>query len=201
MHARLRQTVQPTPPQVRTTALRRLHHTSLYTRPITNAKTQRARIDTVGTTLYALIRNSQRDGITILEFIHGQLYNGKLACTYKYAPSDACPLCGLHDSCTHIAGQSKTHNDLILSRHNAACQLPHAAIRSVFKGGGTLYSSHDLRLFIMDAGTKHQTTENDITELTAPTLDDKYLTTQTPPPNTSWLSTPPRTVPAPQRNR
>jgi len=26
-------------------------------------------------------------------------------------------------SCTHIAGQCKTHNDKFIKRHNAACQL------------------------------------------------------------------------------
>jgi hypothetical protein len=29
--------------------------------------------------LHSLIRNSQREGITILKFIYGQLYNNKLA--------------------------------------------------------------------------------------------------------------------------
>jgi hypothetical protein len=70
-----------------------------------------------------------------------------------------------------------------------------------FKGGGTLYSPHDLRLVTMDAGTKHQTTDEDITELTAPALDEQDLATQTPPPNTNWLSDHPHTAPTPQRNR
>jgi hypothetical protein len=186
--------------KVRAATLRSLHHTSLYRRLITNAKTQGARTNIVGTALHSLIRNSPREGITILKFVYGQLYNGKLAYRYKHAPTDACPLCGLPDSCTHIAGQCNTHNDQFISRHNAACQLTHAAIRAAFKGGGTLYSPHDLRLVSMDAGTKHQTTDEDIADLTL-TSDEQDLTTQTPPPNTDWLSNPPLTPFTPQRNR
>ena len=167
--------------KVQTATLRSLYHTSLYIRTIINAKTQGARTNTVGTSLHSLIQISQREGITLLKFIYGQLYNGRLAFRYKHAPTDACPFCGLQDSCTHIAGQYKTHNDQFISRHYAACQLTHAAIRSALKGGGTLYSPHDLRLVTMDAGIKHQTTDEDITDLTAPTLDEQVLTTQTPP--------------------
>jgi hypothetical protein len=162
--------------KVRSATLRSLHHTSLYRRLITNAKTQGAQTNIVGTALHSLIRNSQREGITIFKFIYGQLYNGKLAFRYKHAPTDACPLCGLPDSCTHIAGQCNTHNDQLISRHNAACQLTHAAIRSAFNSGGTLYSPHDLRVVTMDAGTKHQTTDEDIADLT-PTSDEQDLTT------------------------
>ena len=170
--------------KVRTTTLRSLHYTSLYKRLIVNAKTQGVRTNTIGTALHSLIRNFQRDGITILKFINGQLYNGKLALRYKHAPTDACPLCGLLDSCTHIAGQCRTHNDKFTSRHNAACQLTHATIRSAFKGGGTLYSPHDPRLVTIDAGTKHQTTDEDITDLTTLTSEEQDLTTQTPPSST-----------------
>ena len=128
--------------------------------------------------------------MTIVKFIYGQLYNGKLAFRCKHAPTDACRLCELPNSCTHIAGQCKTHNDQFISRHNAACQLTHAAIRSAFKGGGTLYLPHDLRLVTMDACTKHQTPDEDITDLTAPTSDKQDLTTQTSQPNMDCLSDP-----------
>ncbi len=187
--------------KVRSATLRSLHHTSLYIRLITNAKTQGARTNTVGKALHSLIKNSQRKGITILKFIYGQLYNGKLAFRNKHAPTDACPLCGLPYSCTHIAGQCKTHNDQLISRHNAACQLTHAAIRSAFKGGGTLYSPHELRLVTIDAGTKHQTTDENIADLTTPASEEQDLSTQTPPSNTNWLNDPPHTAPTPQRNR
>jgi ribonuclease HI len=161
--------------KVRSGTLRSLHHISLHIRLIINAKSQGARTNIVGIAFHSLIRNSQREGIKILKFIYGQLYNGKLAFRYKHAPTDACPLCGLLDSCTHIAGQCKTHNDQFISRHNTACQLIHAAIRSAFKGGGALYSPHDLRLITMDTGTKHQTTDEDIAELTTPTSEDQAL--------------------------
>ena len=91
--------------KVRTATLRSLHHTSLYRRLILNAKARGARTANVGTALHSHIRNSPSEGITILKFIYGQLYNGKLAYRYGLAPTDACPLCGLPDSCTHIAGQ------------------------------------------------------------------------------------------------
>jgi hypothetical protein len=53
----------------------------------------------------------------------------------------------------------------------------------------------------MDAGTMHQTTDEDITELTAPTPDEQDRTTQTHRPNTDWLNDPPHTAPRPRRNR
>jgi hypothetical protein len=89
----------------RNATLRSLHHTSLYRRLIRKAKDQGARTKTVGTALRFYMRKSPKDGITILEFLSGKLYNGKLAYRYKLAPVDACPLCGLPDSCTHIAGE------------------------------------------------------------------------------------------------
>ena len=53
----------------------------------------------------------------------------------------------------------------------------------------------------MDAGTKHQTPDEDIADLTTPTSDEQDLTTQTPPPNMDWLSNPPPTAFTSQRNR
>jgi hypothetical protein len=109
----------------------------------------------VGTALHFYVRKSPKDDIIILKFLYGQLYNGRLAYRYKIAPTDACPLCGLPDSCTHIAREYKSHNNQFISRHSATCQLTHAAIGSAFNGGGTIYSSHDLGLITMNAGTKH----------------------------------------------
>ncbi len=43
------------------------------------------------------------EGTTLLKFICGQLYNGKLAKRYGHALTDECPLCHIPDSCTHIA--------------------------------------------------------------------------------------------------
>jgi hypothetical protein len=95
--------------------------------------------------------NSQsKDGIiNILKFMYGQLYYGKLAYVYTLAPTDACPLCGLPNSCIHIAaGECKTHNKF-MSKHNATHQLTNATMRTALKGGGTLYSTYDLRLKII----------------------------------------------------
>jgi hypothetical protein len=187
--------------KVRSASLGSLQHTSFYRRLINNAKAQGTRTDILGSALHYIIRKSQRDGMTILKFIYGQLYNGKLAFRYKHAPTNACPLCGLPDSSTHILWQCKIHDVQCINRHNAACQLTHAAIRTAFKCGGTLYSPHDLRQVTMDAGTKHQTTNKGITAITAPILDDQDHVTQTPPPNTDWLSDSPRTASTPQRDR
>ena len=107
--------------------------------------------------MHARIRHSPKEGTSLLKFLHGQYYTGKLAYRYGHAPSDACPLCGLHDSCTHVAGECPAHKSQIISKHNAACLLTHAAIRKAFKGGGTLHSPHTLRLVSADAGTKTQT--------------------------------------------
>ena len=83
--------------KVRTATLRSFHHTTLYKRLILNAKARGARTANVGTALHSRIRNSPTEGINILKFLYGQLYNGKLAYRYGLAPTDACPLCGLPD--------------------------------------------------------------------------------------------------------
>ncbi len=69
---------------------------------------------------------------------------------------------------THIAGQCPHHNNHTINRYNAACQLTHAAIRTTFKDESTTYAPHDLRLVSSDAGTKHQTIEEDIDTFTFP---------------------------------
>jgi hypothetical protein len=65
--------------KVRTATLRSLHHTSLYRRLILMAKARGARTAIVGTALHSRLHNSPSEGITILKFLYGQLYNGKLA--------------------------------------------------------------------------------------------------------------------------
>ena len=138
--------------------LKVLHHIPLQTAHL-QGKRPRGPHKTVGTALHDYIRKSPKDDITILKFLYRQLYNVKLAYKYKLAPIDVCPLCGLPDSCTHIAGECKSHNNPSISRHNASCQLTHAIIRTAFGGGGAIYSPHYLRLITMAAGTKNQTTE------------------------------------------
>jgi hypothetical protein len=97
------------------------------------------------------------EGNTLLKFIYGQLYNGKIAKRYGHAPSDVCPLCYMPDSCTHIAGECPAHEALRIARHNAACQLIHAAIRKSAKGGAALHSAGDMILVAADTGTLPQT--------------------------------------------
>jgi hypothetical protein len=138
--------------KMRNATLRGLDHTSIYKRLILKAKALRARANIVGATIHSHIRNPPKDGITLLKFMHGQLYNGKLACRYKPAPTDAYPLCGLPDSCTHVSGECKTHNEQFINRRNASCQLTHAAIRTASKGGGIVYSPHDLKLISINTG-------------------------------------------------
>ncbi len=102
------------------------------------AKATGARTAQTGISLHARLRTNPKEGTTLLKFIYGQLYNGKIAKRYGHAPTDECPLCRRPDSCTHIAGECKYHKHLAISRHNAACQLVHAAIRNFAKGGGAL---------------------------------------------------------------
>jgi hypothetical protein len=107
------------------------------------------------------------------------------------APTDACPLCGLPDSCTHIAGQGSSHTSHIISKHIVACQLTHAAIRTAFKGGGAIYSPQDLLLVSSDAGTKHQTLEEDLEDFTLPPSQDHKYHLQQPqqtPLTADWLT-------------
>ena len=137
------------------------------------------------------------EGTAILKFLHGQYYTGKLALRYGHAPSDTCQLCGLPDSCTHVAGECPAHTDhIIISKHNAACQLTHSTIRKAFKGGGALYSPHTLQLVSADAGTKSQTT--------GPLLKSLGSASSAPPEFTGdqedWLD-PPHDDPEPQQPR
>jgi hypothetical protein len=98
----------------------------------------------VGQALHKKLNHSSWEGTSLLKFIYGQLYNGKLAMRYGHAPTDECPLCHMPDSCTYIDGEYPDHEALRITRHNAACQLIHAAIRKTAKEGGALHSAPDL---------------------------------------------------------
>jgi ribonuclease HI len=154
--------------KVRASTLRSLHHTSLYMRLILTAKTEGMNTAAAGKALHTRLRENPKEGTNLLKFMYGQLYNGKLAKLYGHTPTDECPLCHLPDSCTHIAGECKAHKNLTIGRHNAACQLIHAAIRNSAKGGGALYSAKELRLVMADAGTQAQTTTEDLESLEDP---------------------------------
>jgi hypothetical protein len=157
--------------KARAATLRNLHHTSIYRRLIFQAKEQGATTATTGTAIHTRLRENSKEGTYLLKFIHGQLYNGKLAKRYGHAPTDECPLCHRPDSCTHIARECKFHKNLTISRHNAACQLIHAAIRNSAKGGGELYGADDLRLVAADADNQNQTTEEELSTIMTPILE------------------------------
>ena len=100
-------------------------------------------------------------------FLWGQLYNGKIAHRYGKQPTTACRLCGLPDSCTHIAGTCPANTAHIIKKHNAAVQLVHAPIRSASKGGAALHRA-PLTLLCCDAGTTAQTTPAQLHALSHP---------------------------------
>ena len=166
---------------VRGALLRCLHHSSLYRRLIVVSKERGARTKTVGLALYKKLTYSPWEGTSILKFVYGQLYTCKLAKRYGHALTDECPLCRMPDSCIHIAGECPDHETLRISRHNAACQLIHAAIHKTAKGGGALYSVPDLKLVMADTGRKSMTTGDSIRSL-FPTSEGTNLppTTETP---------------------
>ena len=106
---------------------------------------------------------------------------------YGHALIDECPLCHMPDSCTHIAGECPEHEALRTSRHNAACQLVHAAIRKTAKGGGSLHSTTYLISVMVDTGVQPMTTSDSIESLSPTSEDtDPFSTTETIPHD--WLA-------------
>ncbi len=87
---------------MRAATLRGLHQTSLYMRLIRLTKEKGARIAETGQELHRRLAQNPVDGTNLLKFAYGQLYNDNLTIRYGHAPTDASPLCYLHDSCTHI---------------------------------------------------------------------------------------------------
>jgi hypothetical protein len=125
----------------------------------------------VGQVLHKKLTHSPWEGTSLLKFLYGQLYNGKLALRYGHAPTDEYPLCHMPDSCIHIAGGCPIHEALRISRHNAACQLVHAAIRKTAKVGAALHSAPDLILVMADSCVQPMTTGDSI-ETLSPTSED-----------------------------
>ena len=109
--------------------LHSLHHTPLYKRLIVVNKIKGARLQTAGQAIHKKLNSNPKEVATLLKFIYGQLYNGKIARRYGHAPTDECPRCHWPDSCTHIVGECPDHEAMRIGRHDAACQLVHAAIR------------------------------------------------------------------------
>jgi len=104
----------------RSATLRIIHNTFLYTRLILKAKAQGGLTYTTDTAIRSFFHKSPKKGINMLKFMYDQLYNDKLTYKYKLVSTDACPLCGLSDSCTHIAGECKPHNNQFINIHSAA---------------------------------------------------------------------------------
>ena len=102
--------------KVRDALLRSLHHSSLYRRLIVAGKTKGARTKTVGRALHKKLTHSPLKRTSLLTFIYGQLYNGKLAMRFGHAPTYECPLCHMPDSCTHIiAGERPDYEAMRIS--------------------------------------------------------------------------------------
>jgi predicted outer membrane repeat protein len=187
--------------QVKAATLRGMHHTSLYRRLILQAKATSAHNAQTGASIHTRLGTNPKEGTSLLKFVYGQLYNGKKAKRYGHAPTDECPLCRRPDSCIHIAGECKYHKYLAISRHNAACQLVHAAIRNSSKGGGALYSAEDLRLVAADAGSRCQTTTDDNAALITPPQEDMPAGPDSAKSETDWLQPiPPDAVTQPRNH-
>jgi hypothetical protein len=167
--------------QVRDALLRSLQHSSLYRRLIVTNKEKGAHTKTVEQALHKKLTHSQWEGTSLLKFIYGQLYNGKLAMRYGHALTNECPLCHMPDSCTHIFGEYRDNEALRISRHNATCQLIHAAIRKTAEGGGALHSAHDLVLVMADTGIQPKTKGGSIESLSATSEDTNLLRPRRPP--------------------
>ena len=67
-------------------------------------KEKGARIHVIGRAIHRRLTSNQKEGTTLLKFIYGQLYNGKLSQRYGHAPKDECPLCHKPDPCKKNAG-------------------------------------------------------------------------------------------------
>jgi hypothetical protein len=142
---------------VRDAHLRSLHQSSLYMRLILANKERGAHTNKVDKAIYSRLLSSHWEGTTLLNFVYCQLYNGNLAKRYGHAPTHECPLCHKPDSCTHFAGECLSHKAFTISRHNAARQPIHAAIRKSAKGGAALHSAPDLVLLTADTESQPQT--------------------------------------------
>jgi hypothetical protein len=145
MYGSVRITPQPTP-------------NPLYRKLILTAKASRARTKTTGLIFHKKLRFNPKDGDTILKFLYGQQCNGNFAKRYDHAPTDACPLCHQPDSCTHNARECPEKSNHIISRHNAACRLVHAANCTATQGSGAMLTVPELTLVSADTGTQPQTT-------------------------------------------
>ena len=76
--------------KVRDALLRSLHRSFLYKRLVIAIKEKGARTKTMGHALHKKFTQSPWEGTSLLKFIYGHLYNGKLAKRYGHAPIYEC---------------------------------------------------------------------------------------------------------------
>jgi hypothetical protein len=170
-----------------------MYHTSLYRR-LTGTH-----IHAVGRAIHNQLTSNLKEGTALLKIIYGQLYSGKLAHRCGYAPTDECPLYHKPYSCTSITGECPDREAHRLSRHIAACQLIHAAIRKTAKGGEALHTAPDLVLLAADTGSHPQTTDETLALLSttpktpSPSQEEGDPTTREDNPPLEWLAPLPTT--------
>jgi len=130
-----------------------LHYTSLYRRLILTNKERGVHTNTVGKAIHIHLLSNHWEGTTLLKFVNGQLYNGKLAKRYGHAPANESLLCHKSDSCTNIAGECLYHKEVTISRHDAACRFLHVAILKTAKHEAAFHIAPDLVLLTTDTGS------------------------------------------------
>ena len=131
--------------RVRPSLLQRLNGSSLYRRLMLQAAGEHgAQFHRVAASIARLLRSpSPKAGSQLLQFLYGQLYNGKLAKRYGHQDTENCPLCGHPDSCTHLAGACGhvRMRGYYIARHNTAVRALRDLIRDSAKGGAALWSN------------------------------------------------------------
>ena len=74
------------------------------------------------------------------------------------------------NSCAHVAGECTAPEAHRISRHNAACQIVHAAIRKTAKEGEALHNARNVLLVVAESGKHYQTSEATLESLPSETL-------------------------------
>ncbi len=116
------------------------------------------------------------DCTSLLKYVYGQLYNGKLAHRYGHAPTDECPLCHRPDSCTHIAGECEAAKKPYHQPPQRGVSVGTHSNTRLRKRRGALYNANEQVLVVADAGTHPQTTEEDLEGLSFSSQDDNAPT-------------------------
>jgi ribonuclease HI len=88
---------------------------------------------------------------TLIKYLWGQQYNGKLAFRYGHADNDLCPLCGFPDSCTHMGSGCPEMKGSYIKRHNDIVRLL-AGLFTTSPIGASAIHTNPVLLY-MDAGS------------------------------------------------